>query len=334
MAQDPNLIRRVAAWCLVGLMVLLVGAIAHTLSSGVTSASAATTGMLGQAEPLISISSLPFTITQSGSYYLAASLSLAAPDQNGIEVDANDVTIDLMGHSLTGAGGINGISIAGHSNVEIRNGTVAYWEGDGIYEKGGAGHRILNIRTAWNSGSGIFLSGVAHVVKDCMAAQNAGYGIAVADASTLDHNTALGNYLGIYAGSGCAVTNNVCQGNWAAGMLVQSGCTVTDNTLDNNQWPDFLPPPTDIDSGTGLIVDGLGSAIRGNTLRGNSDTNMRIKGTHNAVESNLVTGSQFGIYFEEIGNFYANNRASQNTTNYMKAPGSNSPGDGGGNVAF
>jgi parallel beta-helix repeat protein len=296
---------------------------------GVPSASADTITTIDQ----VPISSLPFTITQSGSYYLTGNLSLAAPDQNGIEVDANDVTIDLMGYSLIGAGGIEGISIEGKSNVEIRNGTVAYWEDNGIYEKGGTGHRIINVRLVWNSGSGIFLSGVAHTVTNCTAMQNTGYGIAVADASILDHNLAFGNYIGIYSGSGCTITNNSSQANWAAGMEIQSGCTVTGNTLDNNQWPDFLPPP-DTDSSTGLIVDGDGNAIRGNTLSGNPDTNIIIKGTHNAVENNLVTGSQNGIYFNATGNFYANNRASQNTTNYRKAPASNSPGDGGGNAAF
>jgi parallel beta-helix repeat protein len=326
--------RRVAVWvlALASVAVLGAGAVTRGLAPGATPVSV--TQGPDAVEPRTPISSLPFTITEPGSYYLTGSLTLATQDTNGIEVDANNVTIDLMGYSLLGAGGINGISIEGKLNVEIRNGTVAYWDGDGVYEKGGTGHRIICVRTVWNSGSGIFLSGVAHVVKDCTATQNGGYGIAVAGASTLDRNMAFGNYYGIYADDGCAVTNNTSQGNWAAGMFVQSGCTVTGNTLDNNQWPDFLPPPTDIDTSTGLVVYGLGNAIRGNTLRGNPDTDIRIKGTHNAVEDNLVTNSQTGIYFEETGNFYANNRASQNTTNYRKAPSSNSPGDGGGNASF
>jgi parallel beta-helix repeat protein len=325
---------RVATWVLVlaFVMALAAGVVTGGLAPGATPVSV--TQGPDPADPRTPISSLPFAITEPGSYYLTGSLTLAAQDSNGIEVDANDVTIDLMGHSLLGAGGINGISIEGKSNVEIRNGTVAYWDGDDIYEKGGTGHRIVCVRTVWNSGSGIFLSGVAHVVKDCTAAQNGGYGIAAAGASALDRNTAFGNFYGIYADDGSTVTNNTLQSNWAAGMFVQSGCTVTGNTLDYNQWPDFLPPPTDIDTSTGLVVSGSGNAIRGNTLRGNLDTNIRVKGTHNAVEDNLVTNSQTGIDFEETGNFYANNRASQNTTNYRKAPSSNSPGDGGGNASF
>jgi len=326
----------VAAWVLIlaGGVVPLGGAATRSSAADAASGLLAAVTTPDQNQPRTPISSLPFTIAQPGSYYLTASLSLAAPDQNGIEVDANDVTIDLMGHSLTGAGGVNGISIAGRSNVEIRNGTLAYWEGDGIYEKGGTGHRILGIRALRNSGSGIFLSGIAHVVRDCVALQNGEDGIAVPDGSTLDGNTAFGNYIGIYASSACTVINNTSQGNWAAGMLVESGCTVSGNTLDNNQWPGFLPPPADIDSGTGLIVNGPGNAVRDNTLRGNSGANIRIKSTHNAIENNLVTGAPFGRYFEQTGNFYANNRASQNTTNYMKAPSSTSPGNGGGNAAF
>ena len=52
-----------------------------------------------------------------------------------------------------------------------------------------------------------------------------------------------------------------------------------------------------------------------------------------AVEENLVTGSTTGIKFAFVGNFYANNRAADNTTNY----GGSLPvgaGDGGGNVSF
>jgi parallel beta-helix repeat protein len=117
-------------------------------------------------------------------------------------------------------------------------------------------------------------------------------------------------------------------------MMVGGGCTVATNTLDDNQWPTDLLPPTTLGTGTGLLVTGQGCLIMDNTLRGNFDANIRVKSTHNAIENNLVTGAKYGIYFEEIGNFYANNRASGNTTNYMKAPSSNSPGDGGGNASF
>ena len=311
----------------------IVVSAAPDLSQSMISTSLAVT-TLDEVEPRTPISSLPFVITEPGSYYLTSNLTLEATDQNGIEVEANDVTLDLMGFGLFGAGGIEGISIEGKSNVVIRNGTISYLDGDGIYEKGGTGHRIEGVRLEWNGGSGIFLGGIAHTVIDCIATLNGGYGIAAADSCTLDRNTSYSNYLGIYAGTGCTVTNNNLQYNWVAGIQVDSGCNVACNTSCNNQWPDFLPPPTDYDVSVGLIVDGLCNMVKDNTLRSNTETNILIYGSRNAIENNLVTNAQNGIYFMEDGNFYANNRASQNTTDYRNAPSSSGPGDGGGNAAF
>jgi len=322
----------VASTCLA---ILAIGVGAKAPGLGVTSVLAPKT--LDQVEPRMPISSLPFVIGESGSYYVTSDLTLDVPDQNGIEVDANDVTVDLMGYSLIGLGSGqgDGIHMAGRINVEIRNGTVRNWGGNGIYEDGGNVHTIVGVRVRSNNGSGMFLSGSGHCVRDCTAAWNGGHGIAVAGGCTLDRNTVNGNaYVGISAGSDCTVTNNTSSDNWAAGMMIGGGCTVATNTLDDNQWPTDLLPATTLGTGTGLLVTGQGCLIRDNTLRGNSDANIRVKSTHNALENNLVTGAKYGIYFEEIGNFYANNRASGNTTNYMKAPSSNSPGDGGGNASF
>ena len=58
---------------------------------------------LDQLEPRTPISSVPYTITQSGSYYLTTNLT-ANPAEYGIAVLADDVTIDLNGFTLTGSG--------------------------------------------------------------------------------------------------------------------------------------------------------------------------------------------------------------------------------------
>jgi hypothetical protein len=56
---------------------------------------------LNNVEPRTPISSLPYTISAAGSYYLTGNLTA---DANGILVDANNVTIDLAGFSLIGPG--------------------------------------------------------------------------------------------------------------------------------------------------------------------------------------------------------------------------------------
>jgi hypothetical protein len=61
--------------------------------------------LLGQT----AIASLPFTITNSGSYYLTKNLTYSTGSA-GITVSADNVTIDLGGFSLVGTGGGTNIS--------------------------------------------------------------------------------------------------------------------------------------------------------------------------------------------------------------------------------
>ena len=66
---------------------------------------------LAQIEPRTPISSLPFTINQSGSYYVTTNL-IGVSGQNGIIVQTRNVTIDLNGFGILGpnscVGGVPG----------------------------------------------------------------------------------------------------------------------------------------------------------------------------------------------------------------------------------
>ena len=57
---------------------------------------------LGQIEPRTPISTLPFTIAESGSYYLTKNLTGAAAT-DGLIVQADNVAVDLNGFTLAGA---------------------------------------------------------------------------------------------------------------------------------------------------------------------------------------------------------------------------------------
>ncbi|MHC1727824.1 MAG: hypothetical protein AB9866_17775 [Syntrophobacteraceae bacterium] len=130
--------------------------------------------IVGGGGPGTKITTLPLTISTPGFYYLGGNLNHTG-DTAAITVNADDVTIDLMGFCLSGKGTNNGIFMSGRKNVEIRNGTLRNFA-RGVTEDSSSSvrHRIINVRVEGNGShaagsSGIDLSGNAHLVKGCTA---------------------------------------------------------------------------------------------------------------------------------------------------------------------
>lgn len=83
---------------------------------------------LQQVEPRTPISSLPFTISTPGSYYLTGNLDFTAPAGDAIVIAANDVTLDLGGFALFSSVQVTGAAVsivAPARNVTVRNGQIA-----------------------------------------------------------------------------------------------------------------------------------------------------------------------------------------------------------------
>lgn len=271
-----------------------------------------------------------FYITKSGSYYLTGNRKASG---GGIQVNADNVTIDLNGYSLIGpgSGSAYGISMNGRQNVEIKNGTVRDFGGYGINESSytsGKNHRIINVRVFSNGWSGIFLAGDGQLVKGCTAAENGMHGIQLNDASTADSNQAYGNTnSGIHVEDRCRVTNNTVNNNNHNGIFANKWCYVSGNTVCGNNLSD-----TATRAGILAYYDNY---VVNNNASFNKMNNIRLSYSGNAAEGNLTNdcSTGYGIYFGAPGNFYANNRASNNTTDF----GGSLPilgGDGGGNASY
>jgi len=223
-----------------------------------------------------------FTISQSGSYFLQGNRLCSG---TGIQVDADDVTIDLMGYTLKGPGsGTNyGIYITARSNVNISNGTVRDFT-TGIYQTGydqggraGRNHKIVNIRAVLNNRSGISLNGGSHLIKDCTASNNG--------------TSATGTVYGIFVEAHSTVIDNVVRDNGdlangsVNGICTNGGSTVTGNTVVSNG-----------DSVSNKTVYGISasdnSTISGNTIvyNGGNATSSTVYGIY-AGNGNTVTGN-------------------------------------------
>ena len=66
---------------------------------------------LNQVEPRTPIGSLPFTISQPGSYYFTKNLEFTAATGHAVTVTSDNVSIDMMGFTLSSTAPVTGYGI-------------------------------------------------------------------------------------------------------------------------------------------------------------------------------------------------------------------------------
>jgi len=284
------------------------------------------TGFLWAGDGQIDIAYLPFTISQSGSYIVTANLTLSTTETNGITISADNVTLDLNGHTLKGPGKATGSSGAGIyfsndcTNITIRNGIIQDWRGSGIdgFEFGvrhANNCRIESLQCYNNGGNGILVGDTCEI-KDNICSYNGGSGISMRDLAVVINNVTDGNgSYGISASNSNCVTDNVCRSNAIWGIYVANLNTVKNNTCTFN-------------TGNGVQVS-LGNLVINNNCSYNgymtgdaAGINVNDYGIRNCIENNLVVGNDRGIDCNPAtDNYIAGNRANGNATDYDFAAG-------------
>jgi hypothetical protein len=215
-----------AGWIFAGVLALLVlAALAGVARGGPLDPPGAPAPTQPQLEPRTPISVLPYTISQSGSYFVTKNLSLASGA--AIFVNASNVTVDLNGFTLSGAQGDAAIADAGGADhLVVRNGTLAGWGGgiqggntlsnsrfEHLQIRGaalpinaqGAANVIDSVTADGVAGYGFWL-GERAVLTDCQLSHaangsNPDYGIAVGPRSTITRCTVDGFSYGIAVGN-------------------------------------------------------------------------------------------------------------------------------------
>ena len=105
--------------------------------------------------------------------------------------------------------------------------------------------------------------------------------------------------------------------------------------LGNIETPIVLTNTLNVANTGGLHVSD-DSRVVGNSLDTNAQNNIYVIGSDSTIENNLVTDctNGNGIYFNANGNFYGNNRASGNVTNYNLFGGAQTTDPALPNIAF
>jgi parallel beta-helix repeat protein len=214
----------------------------------------------------------PISITAN--YTLASDMVFGG---TGFIIEANDVTLNLNGYTITGGDGTNsnGVQVFGRVGVTIKNGKIQHF------------------------GNGIFLSGSnSNTVKNIVSNDNSREGILVyvnSDRNQLIGNTSNGNSLsGINLWDGSdnnTVKNNTCNNNKINGILL---CSCDDSSIIGNTT-------------NGNTFNGLSLWDRnGSTPMGGADNNL-VK--DNSSSANLDNGLLVG---GSDGNTIVGNTASGN----------------------
>ncbi len=314
---------------------------------------ASTMKSLAEVEPRIAINAentpgdadSVFRISQPGSYYLTGEV-LDTAGKAGIEIAATNVTLDLSGLIVKGvAGSLSGVRILG-SNVEVRNGTVSNWTGDGIAMESGNYSIVRNVRANANGGVGVLLgaycsvfdsecnSNGSHgirlyslgVASGCHAVYNGGHGIFVANSANkvADCVTTYNDLDGIRADyqttiTGCMSGYNK-QNGYSLGYSMISDSMATSNTLDgfkldNGTMATSCNAVANGQSGFWLLK--WSSVIESSAAAngGATDAGFYVGGAGARVVSCHAAGNARGFYVaSNINAFLAMNTASGNTS--------------------
>lgn len=199
---------------------------------------------LNEIQPASPIHSLPFVITNSGKYVLVEDLT-GTNGQDGISIQADNVTVDLNGFTLTGvSGSLYGINIpAKQTSITIMNGVIRNWGLYGVFASLVENSKYMgltSISNGWGANcSGIYV-GKNSEVSDCISAGSKSIGISVQDSSVVRNCKVYGNGgRGIDAKNGSTVIGCSSYGNSSDGIGAYHGSTITRCTAYNNAFRGF-----------------------------------------------------------------------------------------------
>lgn len=268
---------------------------------------------VGFAEPRIPVQSLlssataQYVISQPGSYYLTGNIQGAA-GKNGIEITANDVSLDLCGYAMIGgASSLSGVLASSTTaSLRISDGKLTGWGQRGIQTQA-IRAAVLRDLIAANNGNEGFLLGDNHVCRNCIAVGNGNFGFESRENASYFGCAARQNGSGGFNAEfgscieSCVAENNAFEGIRAAFESRIANCEVSFN-------------------GTAGISVSSNCLVEHNMSTGNQ-TGIRVEGSSVRVESNNCVGGGTGILAASGGNLIIRNSSRAASTAFNFAAG-------------
>ncbi len=288
-----------------------------------------------------SCAGFPIVISSSGSYRLGGNIAGCA-GKDGIQVTADDVSLDLAGFTVRGVGTFNNGIVGSNPRLTLTNGDIIGWT-FGADLSNSADARIEHLIVSSNVSVGLIL-GAGDVVSDvtitgngagvfsqvngvhisgCSVLNNTGTGIGLyGDGSTVERCEIGNNGQSGITGSGqrARIVDNHVYGNGLYGIQFSGNCAIENNDVENNVSS----------SGAGISTSTGSCTIVGNTARGNY-SGILVGGTSGRVDSNHMDhNAQYGLVVSAVsvfdGNMVIRNSASNNPIGNYNIGGGNDAG--------
>ncbi len=222
----------------------------------------------------------PVTISVAGSYRLTSNLTLPDANTDGIDITADNVSIDLNGFAVLGP-----VTCTG--GPPVTSCTAVTGAGVGI-SSASSGTTVVNGKVQGAGGLGIGLGTAAHVSGVTVRWARTG-GLVVGNESVVSGCKLIENGLaGITLGNGSVASGNVVLGNLQVGISGSGGNTLTANSVTQN-------------GSLGIFLSniGAGSVVIGNSITGNNGFGLGCFGPGNGYGQNVLYnngGSASGVY--------------------------------------
>ncbi len=204
---------------------------------------------------------------------------------NGIIIGANDITLDLNGHTISGDGKpvrrcprrqICDVGVANddHSGVAVRNGSVrGFAIGVGVIRV--RDNRLVKLTSSENQLFGFLIGGSS--------------GTVLRDSTATDNPRPDGDGLGVFMSHDLRIVNNSFRRNGQLGMHIENS---TGNLIKGNEFVrngDF-----------GILLEGDRNQLRENRLVRNGVAAIQLgPGSRNVIARNRIRGGGEGIGIEK-----------------------------------
>lgn len=287
-------------------------------------------------EGRIPIHLAPVTILTPGEYFLTRDVAGTSP----IVIAANDVTLDLNQHLVTGNPGSPVITVGStNGNVTIRNGTVEGGSNGIIYSNVTNGRSIrmrvegVTVRNSTLVGIGVVNTGTPTAaeyleIRRCVVNNAGNVGIYVNTSSQLLAPVVADNVVAgtgqhgiqLYSEGGIVARNSVASFGGTAsslGIWVRHGTLVQDNVVTRGGPDDYgiqsggggqVVGNTVYGCGATAITAWNGDVVSGNVVNDNGGDGIHAQGDNVLVDRNQCRGNgQCGIRFSTTTHAYRDN---------------------------